>query len=169
MRFRCPSGRALRRTLPCCRLAIRHSIHVVAGEHTNSVDARSFELVNLTPHPVTILTPSGPFIIRAGSTPARLRTELIEPRVIRCEGFDITLLREVPTAPVGIPQTDQSSPHRLFIVSRVVADRYWWRSDLVFPSQFDRDLLTGKVVACSSLSRLWDRGHDEDDLHSHSR
>jgi len=114
-----------------------------------------YELVNLTPHPVTILTPAGPVVIRNTSTPARLRSDLAHPHMIAVEGQNIPVFREVPLPPVGVPEHCLSRNNRLFIVSRTVAERFWWRHDLVFPSQLVHDPATGKVVACSSLSRLW--------------
>jgi hypothetical protein len=115
------------------------------------------ELVNLTPHQIDIMTPAGRIAIAPSAQPARLVSEFTNPIEIDIDGVRIAFFRELPLPTVGLPDAD-AYRRCLYIVSRAVAERYPERTDLVFPSRFVADPDTGRVLGCSSLSRLWEWG-----------
>lgn len=112
------------------------------------------EVVNLTPHPVVIVTPSGNVRLDAATDPARLASTRTTAGTVLVEGIAVRVSRETPAEPQGLPDPVEG---RLLVVSRAVAERYPLRRDLVFPIDFERDPLTGEVVACGGLGTLTDR------------
>lgn len=117
----------------------------------NGCSVQETQLVNLTPHPVIILLGRDRLSIPVGGDPARLQARKSDSSTIFWNGTAITVYEQRHEEPIGLPR-----PRRgvTLIVSRVVAERYPQRDDLVFPSDLERDFRSGEVIACRSLSRL---------------
>ncbi len=108
-------------------------------------------LVNATPHPVTLvgedgatvtLPPSG-IAPRVGSTKTHAGT-------VEVAGVSVAIEAETPTALDGLPEPESGT---YLIVSRVVAAAAPGRSDLLVPGVPVRDA-AGNVIGCRTLSRL---------------
>ena len=117
----------------------------------------AIELVNLTPHEVVILTPSGRVALAPSMTPARLASSFADPVVLEDGEAQVSIYLETELPSTGLPAFAERVPPVLYVVSRAVAERYPHRSDLVFPSRIVRNPATGTITACASLSRLWKR------------
>ena len=108
------------------------------------------ELVNLTPHDVTITTPGGDVFMAACVNPAR------------CERRD-HLEGEIRVGPVVVPIYRvvfgavtcllPEQPGRLLVVSRLVAEARPDRRDLVVPDRLIRDD-AGRPVGCRGLATI---------------
>lgn len=114
------------------------------------------ELVNLTPHEVVILTSGGRMVLPPSTTPARLASSIDDPLVLEDGGEQVSIYLETELPSTGLPPFTERVPPVLYVVSRAVAERFPYRSDLVFPSQIVRNPATGTITACASLSRLWE-------------
>ena len=117
----------------------------------NGCTVQETQLVNLTPHPIVILIGQDRLTIPVGGDPARLQARKTDSNTIFWNGTAITVYEQVHEEPVGLPRPQRGIT---LIVSRVVAERYPLRDDLVFPSDLERDFRSGEVIACRSLSRL---------------
>jgi len=109
------------------------------------------EILNLTPHDVTITNEAGSITLNPEPTPARLVSERVEPRVTFIGGLPVEIHRDQNCKPVGLPPQVEG---RLLIVSRAVAERYPQRCDLVYPREVVKHPTTGAIVSCRSLGRL---------------
>lgn len=110
------------------------------------------DLVNLTPHAITLISPDGDQLtIPPSGTVARAATTEVEVDTINV-GFNIPLVTEVIGAPVDLPDPQ---PDTRFIVSRVTVqaalDAGRPVDDLLVPSRFVRDA-DGNIVGCRALS-----------------
>jgi len=104
------------------------------------------KLVNLTPHPVSIITSSGEMItILPEEKPARVVTVSVQLAVV--DGIQIIRQKLGDVENLPDPQDDT-----LLIVSQVVFAACGDRSDLVFPADFLRDV-AGAIIACRALSK----------------
>ncbi len=110
------------------------------------------ELVNLTPHPLTVTTLDGhTFDIPVGGPAARVDSTSSPSGYIEVPGAEIRLTTTSRHSRVtGLPD---AQPGRYLIVSRVVADACEDRPDLLFPDELIRDD-DGNVIGCAALSRF---------------
>jgi hypothetical protein len=91
------------------------------------------ELINLTPHPVTLLTSSGePVELMPSGSVARLVWAPAGSERIEVEGNSVEVLSAIGLPIVtGLPEV---RPNVLLVVSALVALHYPYRPDLVFPA-----------------------------------
>ncbi|SDN85896.1 hypothetical protein SAMN05216355_11913 [Actinomyces ruminicola] len=126
------------------------------------VQREPLTLVNLTPHEVILHLDGGPL---------RLPASDVVPRLLLSEGRQETLVvndpeypgeaasvREVPIAVgatwLGIdPPLPEPRPGTVYVTSRVVAEHFPERSDLVWPDDLIRDA-DGQVVGARRLGCL---------------
>lgn len=108
------------------------------------------ELVNLTPHPVSIQPVDGPvFELPTAGPPARVVVSLDDLGTITTGGLQVRVTRTPSEGDVvGLPEPVQG---RYLVVSRVVASACPHRDDLLFPDELIRDQ-DGKVIGCAALS-----------------
>lgn len=102
-------------------------------------------IINCTPHPVTIVDADGNVvrIIESNGKPIRLAA-----RTVPAGEFDgIPLTRTEFGEPVNLPDPEEGT---LLIVSQIVKNALPWRSDLVVPAEVVRDD-KGQIVGCRSL------------------
>lgn len=107
-------------------------------------------LVNLTPHPVSIVTAAGAELVLAvGGQPARLNLPVVDVGHLEVPG-GVVRITAVP-AQGSVVDLPDPVPGRWLVVSRVVADACRHRNDLLFPDDLVRDE-HGNVVGCAALS-----------------
>lgn len=108
------------------------------------------QLVNLKPHPVTIITESGTVTIQPEATPARVAM-LPEEQLgtVAVNGISVPLVRTAAAGAVtGLPEARDGV---LLIVSMQLAMAVPERTDLVVCNGAVRD--GTRIVGCSSLAR----------------
>lgn len=107
-------------------------------------------LVNLTPHPVTLLVGDRTLTIPPEPTPARCSETRTVVGAVEVDGL------EVPVTVVGFGQV-QGLPDPqegvLYVVSRIVAEACRDRADLVIPDNLVRDA-EGRIIGARSLARV---------------
>jgi hypothetical protein len=94
------------------------------------------EIVNLTPHAINIRTKSGSIIIPVSDQVLRLETDRLDAGVIHVANLDIPLVLETYTGTEDLPNPKENT---YFVVSRLVAERFQERSDLLYPTDLQRD------------------------------
>lgn len=116
----------------------------------SAADLEQIELVNLTPHAVTIVCDDVSVTIPVGGAPARVDIERGEATPIM---FGSTRLPIGWSSSVGVV-TGLPEPVEgvWYIVSRIVADALPHRDDLVFPDLLVRDS-EGNPIGCERLCR----------------
>jgi hypothetical protein len=111
------------------------------------------QLINLTPHPVSLRTAAGVVVtIPPESEPARVTTRTAPLGSIRTrisnQTHSVLLVSERPDSVDGLPEP---CPHVAYIVSRVVFDAAPDRNDLFCPTQFERNA-DGFIIAAGALA-----------------
>ena len=107
-------------------------------------------LINRTPHRVDLIGDDGRIVsIQPESAPIRLAVERTVVETLTIGSVPIPICRTTVVAGDGPPEPVEGS---LFIVSRLVADAYPDRSDLVVPDRLVRDA-DGVVLGARGLSR----------------
>ncbi len=108
-------------------------------------------LVNLTPHPVRVLTGTGGpgHVLRAAGPPARL-VERAEPAG-RLRLADDLVVPLVTLTHGGVENLPAPRPGVYYVVSRLVADACPERDDLLVPHDLVRDE-EGNAVACRGFA-----------------
>lgn len=106
------------------------------------------EIVNLTPHDVTIVTDSGNITIEASGEVARCEAFTINDGGIIIDGIDIPITSTEMGKVTGLPEETEGT---CYIVSRVVAEACKDRSDLLIPNESVRDS-SGRIIGCKSLA-----------------
>lgn len=105
------------------------------------------KLVNLTPHPITLILPSGEsMVIEPSGLLARVsaHTEV-------CGGIGvIPITRTVYGDIEGLPEPNNKE---IYIVSSLVAQRCPDRDDIFIPNESVRDE-QGRIIGCKSLGRV---------------
>lgn len=112
-------------------------------------------IINLTPHEVNILAPSGDILINPSREYDPIR--IVQPTLYRMcravNGVEIPIKVILP----GYPENNNMPPKTpgvLYIVSRLVADTFKdTRHDFVFPYDLQRTN-TGEIQGCYSLARF---------------
>lgn len=106
----------------------------------------STDLVNLTPHAITLITGNGNRVIEPSGTVARVSVETAT--VDSIDGIPVTqsVFGEVENLP-------EPKENTIYIVSSLVAQRVPEREDVFIPNESVRDE-QGKIVGCKSLGRV---------------
>lgn len=109
------------------------------------------KLINLTPHPVTIITESGQVTIQPEDTPARVAMLPEEPfGTVEVDGVSVPIVHTASADhTTGLP--DQQDGVYL-IVSMQVAGAIPGRMDLLICNSAVRDA-GGTIIGCRSLAR----------------
>ncbi|MBY6277852.1 MAG: hypothetical protein CWE10_16985 [Symbiobacterium thermophilum] len=121
-----------------------------ANKHSGRRDD-SMRLVNLTPHPVTLIVGDQTLTIPPEPTPARCSETRTVVGSVEVDGL------EVPVTRVGFGQVQGLPAPRegvLYVVSRMVAEACRDRADLVIPDDLVRDA-EGRIIGARSLARVW--------------
>jgi hypothetical protein len=108
------------------------------------------KLVNLTPHEICILLPSGPHVLPASGDAPRLEFDESEETPISTHGVKIPLFE------LGNLHSSQlPDPRRniYYVVSAVVAAANRTRKDLLVVHHYERNE-RGMVVGCRALARF---------------
>ncbi len=114
-----------------------------------AADAPRPGVVNLTPHPITLITPDG---LRQcyppESVPARVDEKTKQLRTCHYTGVPVMFseLGDVTGLPPWLPNT-------IYIVSRIVASAYPDRTDIFYPTDFVRDD-TGRIIGARALGKM---------------
>ncbi|MFJ4010341.1 hypothetical protein [Streptomyces sp. NPDC090026] len=111
----------------------------------------SVRLVNLTPHPVRLISGDGTALTELPSSPAPARrTESTEPEPpLIAKGITVPVVR-LSFGPVeNLPPP---TPGTAYVVSRLVAEAYPDRDDLFVPALLVRDA-DGVTTGCRALAR----------------
>jgi len=108
------------------------------------------KLINLTPHPITILSDGGSISIAPADKPVRCTVSTIRVGTINFEGVEIPLTSSKFGKVEGLPDPQ---PDTFLIVSRVVAEALPEREDLLIPNESVRDQ-EGRIIGVRSLSSL---------------
>lgn len=107
-------------------------------------------LVNLTPHPVTLIVGDQTLTIPPEPTPARCSETRTVVGSVEVDGL------EVPVTVVGFGEV-QGLPDPqegvLYVVSRIVAEARRDRADLVIPDDLVRDG-EGRIIGAKALARV---------------
>ena len=106
------------------------------------------KVVNMTPHPVHIVSPDGALIrvYPPSGDMIRLKSETVPDGALP-DGTPIT--KTVFGAPIGLPDESEDT---VYIVSQIVKNACIERSDLLVPAEVLRDA-DGNIVGCRSLGR----------------
>lgn len=107
----------------------------------------TMHLVNLTPHSITIKTPTGLVTLPATGTVARVTEKRIAYKTIVIQGHEIQITRVIRGKAENLPEP---SGLTFYIVSSIVANACKDRSDLLTPGQLCRDD-SGNVIGCLGL------------------
>lgn len=110
------------------------------------------ELINLTPHPVSLHLSDGTAVtVAAQPTSARVELQRISAGQLSTSVGTIALTTTLLSSTIiGLPLP---RPRVVLCVSRVVAEAVTHRKDLVFPDDLVRDA-EGRVIGARSLGRV---------------
>jgi len=107
-------------------------------------------LVNLTPHPITLISPTGEQVtVPPSGVVARVTEQMESLGEIMVEGVVLPVVKRAFGAVEGLPGPE---PGVLYVVSALVAEAAWkaGRSDVVGLADFVRDE-QGRVVGARAL------------------
>ena len=107
-------------------------------------------LVNLTPHPITLISPDGEQVmVPPSGTVARVAERMESLGEIVVEGVVVPVVKRSFGEVDGVPEPE---PGVLYVVSALVAEAAWrvGRSDVVGLADFVRDE-QGRVVGARAL------------------
>lgn len=107
-------------------------------------------MINLTPHPLTLITEIETMNIPPEPTPARCAEDVQDGVDFRIGHAFVPVRRVILGEVTGLPAPRAST---LFFVSRPVAEARPDRSDLVIPFDLVRDD-TGRIIGCRELARV---------------
>ena len=111
---------------------------------------QSVELVNFTPHRVTLFGTDGNFSLEPEPTTPRCDITRTSTGTVIFDGVTIPITESI----IGeAPVLQDAVPGRILIVSRIVAESRPDRRDLVFPDDLTRDE-TGAVNGCRALAKV---------------
>ena len=102
------------------------------------------KLVNLTPHLISIVTPSGTVTVPPSGTVARV-TKTSSP--VTLPGVDVPLVTLAWGGLEGLPEPDGES---LFVTSALVREAVPGRQDVASPGDLVRDA-AGQPIGCQGL------------------
>jgi hypothetical protein len=105
------------------------------------------ELVNLTPHPVTLVVDGAEVTVPASGRVARVATTEVEIGEVVVDGLRVPLVAQAYGDVENLPDP---APGVLYVVSALVAQAVPGRTDLVSPARLVRDD-QGRVVGAGAL------------------
>jgi hypothetical protein len=108
------------------------------------------KVVNLTPHPVEIVTLEDSIHLPASSKPARAEMNSTALAPVELSGMTVPVLHEQVVRVTDLPKPAKDT---LFVVSRLVAEAVPHRDDLVVPTQLTRNT-DGTVGAARALAKV---------------
>lgn len=132
----------------------------VAASHLLSVELPSgvprlmdrSAVINLTPHPVTLLTTKGELEISPARASARVKIRRVALPPLTVAEREINVVGTFAEACSDHPLPD-AQPGVWLIVSRAVAEVHKGRQDLLVPHDLER-AADGSVLGCRSLASL---------------
>ena len=107
---------------------------------------RQTQIINLTPHAITLVCGKLPMTIPSSGVVARVSSHT---EVIGNIG-DIPITRTAYSAVEGLPEPEEDT---IYIVSALVAQRVPERGDVFIPNESVRDE-NGRIIGCKSLARI---------------
>ena len=109
-------------------------------------------LVNLTPHPINILTrEGGEYVIEPSGSVARVQEVVLKTVSCKLPNGEHVAGRKVSTGQVvNLPEADDEN---IFIVSRPVALAVLGRQDIMVPDDFVRDE-GGRILGCRAVTKF---------------
>ena len=111
------------------------------------------QLINLTPHDITILFEDGTILkVPASGTVARVASTNDTVGGVMTEGGTIPIKAVSYGEVTGLPDYDPDKA-QYFLVSSLVAARVPDRRDVLVPGDFVRDE-KGNIIGCRSLNRV---------------
>jgi hypothetical protein len=112
---------------------------------------KTTNIINLTPHDVTIVTDSGTIVIKASGEVARCKTSTVAEGELSIGNGEVIPITSTKMGEVtGLPEETEGT---WLIVSRVVAEACKDRSDLLIPNESVRDS-SGRIIGCKSLAGI---------------
>lgn len=109
------------------------------------------QLVNLTPHPIDLITSTGAVLtIPVQDAAPRVSIERTDVGACSTSVGSVPIVRSSSS---GAPELPEPSAGRYLIVSRLVAEARTDRLDLLFPDDLVRDE-GGSVLGCQRLGTL---------------
>ncbi|MBW2081556.1 MAG: hypothetical protein JRI39_00380 [Deltaproteobacteria bacterium] len=108
------------------------------------------QLLNLTPHMVTLITPEGHLSIPPSNSVARIELRAENEGYLTIRGAAIPLVSTRPEKITGLPDP---KPNTFYIVSRTIAEALPERRDLLVPDELVRDSRQ-RIVGARRLARL---------------
>lgn len=118
-------------------------------ETTQTTGSRT-RIVNLTPHPLAIMTPRGTIEIAPEATVARVETHTEARPDLLIAGFEAPV-ECVSLATGDVHNLPEAEPNTVYVVSSIVATAVPHRSDVATPHDLIRDD-AGFVTGCRSLA-----------------
>jgi hypothetical protein len=108
------------------------------------------KFVNLTPHVITYISPSGEKLVLEQWFPsARIDVEkLLVKSYMTEEGFLIPLYTTINNGVTGLPEPEQDT---FFVVSKMVADALSHRTDLVCVASCEVRGEGGVIIGCNGF------------------
>lgn len=107
-------------------------------------------LVNLLPHPISIMTDEGTVTLPKANNPCRVdfEEEHVMFNVLKC-GIEVEIVKQTYGHTYGLPGKE---PGVRYIVSQIVVQANPEREDLYHPADLVRDS-TGQIIGCRKLGR----------------
>ncbi len=117
-------------------------------------------IINMTPHPVNIVTVTGEEILTIPPSGKTIRLETVTTRVMKIDGVEITRTvfgkpEVIVTKPENIDarvprEMPEQADNVYYIVSQIIKSALPGRADLLVPAEIVRNE-TGQIVGCRSL------------------
>lgn len=108
------------------------------------------KLVNLTPHEVTLVAGERKLVLPAAAAPARCETSRLVIGWLEVDGATFPVNETRFGHIVNLPEP---TPGTTFLVSRIVAQARWDRTDLLVVDDTIRDE-KGRIVGARALARV---------------
>lgn len=108
-------------------------------------------VVNLTPHPITLISPDGrQLVLPPSGTVARCAMETTTVSTVATQGISVPLVVQRYGALEGLPEPDAGV---LYVASALAAQAAWelGRRDVVCPAELVRDA-EGRVIGAAALA-----------------
>ena len=116
------------------------------------VDGKKINIVNLTPHEITLVTDKGNLNVAPSGELARVssKTKEIGHIYVTKFGIRIPLTSTVYGEVEGLPDPKEGT---IYVVSGLVAGRVPERADVFIPNESVRDG-KGRIIGCKSLGHI---------------
>jgi len=127
----------------------------MADESKSLTVCKLDQLLNLTPHTINVALPSGEWVeLPPSGPPARLEVDRRQVGSILIGEDTVPVYATVLGDCDGLPPPDNS---HILIVSRVVAEHFPFRHDLIFPDEVVRNE-KGVIIGLSSFGVVRNKG-----------